>query len=244
MRSVRVALLLLIATPTAATGALQAEDLYSPGDGLVTFDDVTNLRWLDLSLTDGLSYNDILGGVGNAWQSLGWRHATTAEMCDLFVRYVATPSSCPQSGASPLPEGAADYLRLFMEPNSDPGDVTSLNGAFNDGSIGAGQGAIFLDPLNYFTVQAPLGISRDFHDDKIGNWLVQPIPEPSTALLVGCGLGVLAGTRRRRAAQPWGPTNFTFQRGGKPRPSCEQSSLGAARRTELRGNARRRGHQR
>ena len=59
------ALVLLVSVQSNA--ALVERDLFSPGDGLVTFDSSSGLEWLDMSLTLELSYNDVIGGVGNTW---------------------------------------------------------------------------------------------------------------------------------------------------------------------------------
>jgi len=184
------AVLSLVFTVDQAAAALFEIDLSSAGDGLVTLDDTSGLLWLDGGLTDGLSYNDVVSGTGNQWYAQGWRHATTPEMCGLFRRYVVAIDPCPDPLVTALPSGAADYLLGFMEPNSDPGDPLALNGAFDDGpeSIHVGQGAIWLGVPEHIVVQAPNGVSADVHQPSIGNWLVRPIPEPSTVVLVAAGL--------------------------------------------------------
>jgi len=74
---------------------LQQIDLYSPGDALITRDTGTGLDWLDVPLTVGLSYNNIIAGSGG-WIDDGWRHATTAEVCDLMQKLdAAYPPTCP-----------------------------------------------------------------------------------------------------------------------------------------------------
>ena len=59
-RLLLVAATLLIA-PGVAGATLFEEALLSPGDGLITRDDTGGLLWLDLGLTDNLSY--LLGSL-------------------------------------------------------------------------------------------------------------------------------------------------------------------------------------
>ncbi|MHC4504760.1 MAG: hypothetical protein ACYTFI_15755, partial [Planctomycetota bacterium] len=67
---------------------LQVADLATPGDGLVSRDTTAPgmLDWLDVTQTADLSWDDLLGGEGG-WLADGWRSATQAEICRLFVRY-------------------------------------------------------------------------------------------------------------------------------------------------------------
>ena len=90
---------LLFANPASA--ALIEQDLFAAGDGLITFDDQTGLEWLDLTETTNLSYNDVETD-GGGWLSLGFRHATGAEVCDLMAAYAAFDPGC---SGSPLGGG-------------------------------------------------------------------------------------------------------------------------------------------
>ncbi len=186
------ALIFLSAAPTDA--ALIEVDLNTPGDGLQTLDDTTALLWLDVGHTGNLSYNDIVNGDGNSWLADGWRHATTSEVCAFFSTYIVS-GPCPNSGIPvPFSEGDADGLLPFMSPNNST--ANALNGAFNDFSSSAGQGAV--DYLNnQWTVEAPNGVSAGLRTPFMGHWLVRPIPEPNTALLLSIGLVGLAAKRRR-----------------------------------------------
>jgi len=65
----------------------------------ITLDTETGLEWLDLDLTVGLSIEEVEGGAGG-WAAQGWRHASTAEVCDLFERYL--PPLFPPALSCPI----------------------------------------------------------------------------------------------------------------------------------------------
>ncbi len=62
--------------------------------GGVTRDTATQLDWLDVTTTVGLSMNDIAADVGG-YANAGWRHAKTIEVCDLFISHGAGLAPCP-----------------------------------------------------------------------------------------------------------------------------------------------------
>lgn len=68
----------VLAVPKVAVAALVERDLYAPGDGLITYDTETNLEWLDLSQTAGMSYNDVKNRTG-ALAGWNWANAGTLE---------------------------------------------------------------------------------------------------------------------------------------------------------------------
>ncbi|WDP89352.1 MAG: PEP-CTERM sorting domain-containing protein [Desulfobacter sp.] len=55
----------------------------TPGDALITRDTNTGLEWLDLSATDGMSYNDVL--VSQWYTEYGFHHATEEEFVGFFT---------------------------------------------------------------------------------------------------------------------------------------------------------------
>lgn len=68
---------------TSATAPLFARDLYITSDGLLTYDEQTNLEWLDWTATLGISAVDILSGSGG-WIANGFRFATRQEIAALI----------------------------------------------------------------------------------------------------------------------------------------------------------------
>ena len=65
--------------------AFTIEDLYTPGDGLITVDKATGLRWLDVTETTNNSWEDmqLLLAPGQIYE--GFRYATAAEFDQLII---------------------------------------------------------------------------------------------------------------------------------------------------------------
>ena len=75
-----------VAVVLVALGSLSVTqaDLISLGD--VTLDNTSGLEWLDLTETQGISFDQILAGTGGYLED-GWLPATGDQIDDLFLRY-------------------------------------------------------------------------------------------------------------------------------------------------------------
>src|SRR5262249_39635901 len=147
----------------------------------------TGLDWLDLTATRDVSYNDIEADVGG-WISLGFRHATVPELCGLFGTYALAPSPCPGS-TSQSGTRLVQTLQGFVGVTfSDDGRLIISDGLFDDGNVSdgmVGEGTLSSSPRSG---SSDAGVFEDawFADtvSQSGHWLVRPVPEPSTALLL------------------------------------------------------------
>ena len=63
-----------------------------------TRDEATGLDWLDVTETQGLSYDAIIAGAGG-WVAAGWRHARLQEVCDFFTTHAVAPADPCGSGS-------------------------------------------------------------------------------------------------------------------------------------------------
>jgi hypothetical protein len=89
-----IVLVMLASTvSTWAMADLKFADLSSPGDDLLTVDTQTNLVWLNLSQTRGLSLDQVTAA---GWFDQGFRMATEAQVVDLLQ------STSPIRGAAAL----------------------------------------------------------------------------------------------------------------------------------------------
>jgi hypothetical protein len=57
-------------------------------NGNFTTDDSTNLDWLDMSFSIGLSYNDVDNLLASGGVLDGWRYATSTELTTLVTNYI------------------------------------------------------------------------------------------------------------------------------------------------------------
>jgi len=168
-------------------------------NGTSTTDTDTNLEWLDLTATNGLSYADALLSTFDTID--GYRSATSLEVAQLFtdagigtqdnlarevdlagatallitLGCTLAPAVCATT-ANPSATGYAEWI---------PG--TGRRALYRTDSINGGRGAATIQ--SSFATGATAGV---------GTFLVRNVvPEPSTSLLLLGGLAML-GTRRRR----------------------------------------------
>jgi hypothetical protein len=194
MRHFALILLLLPALARPASAALVAVDLFAAGDGLVTRDTDSGLDWLDLPLTTSLSYDQIQAGAGN-WLAAGWRYATEAEVCHLWVTHGEAPS-CNSNTPGILQPDAAQALMTLLgtteNVSAGGGFVTvRVNGLYDDAtapatSVGLGRievSTVFGSGIfGRATSVAPNAIASNAFLNTRGSFLVRATPPVIPAL--------------------------------------------------------------
>jgi hypothetical protein len=208
-----IAIGLVIFCNTSAHAEFVSIDLLAPGDGLVTHDTVTGLDWLDLTFTIGVDPQEIWDGALGLADD-GWRHATTAEVCDLLGALGTAPPTCPGAGYLDDYAGAQalDLLGITIQRSQPYGDGTlyldELWGVFDDEGAQnpdlIGLAELSVDTHSSGWVNTFVGVYEDggrivsLSSDK-GNFLVRPVPEPSTPVQLAAGAMMLAtlGWRHR-----------------------------------------------
>jgi hypothetical protein len=190
-------------------------DLYSVGDHLLTLDTETNLQWLDLPVTENLSYNTVLALIGGTVfpefsypDLVGFRYATMDEVIEL-----AENAGLPGTSNNYSNEyyAAAEWFQWFLGETYEFKCQTYSRGlvgdAYTDGehtSVTIGS----IDSRRYGMVQyGDIGLPDYDKNPYIGSYLVRcdvtpppsaPVPEPGTILLVGTGLVGFAGLGRKK----------------------------------------------
>lgn len=184
---------LIFATPMAANAVLINQ-------GNTTLSTDTNLEWLDLTLTQGISYNAALASTYVV--NDGFRHATRAEVEAMFLEAgFATTNNVN----NPINDPAAQLLLNLMGCTANCGTVNALGRGFaiwdanfrirpnyHLSGLGAGAAVVSLFTSNGGLIDVTSGhyLVRDFQP--------VPIPSPGTLALLGLGLTVTWLARRRR----------------------------------------------
>lgn len=189
----RFLLLLLIVAAVPVLGArpilLVSRDYAVKGDGLLTYDTVTRLEWLDLTATKGLTGNEVLSGAGG-WVLDRFRYPTGDELSVLFLHaglgstsdvwmqelYAPARDFLSLIGATRVnePNGPALYSEaagLYRNPFAFPGNgmsiavVATLAGwVLPDGTVGSS---------GYLQHRQAYSTGLDDRNPTIGHWLVR-----------------------------------------------------------------------
>ena len=198
-------LIMMLLTGRPAAGGLVAADYQTPGDALLTLDPDTGLEWLDLTLTAGWSYNEIVAGALGLLTTEGFRYATTAEVGAFFEHAGLLINQLewlePVDAAEALLQliGTTyqdDYDQVTFGYTADPSPFVAANQTIS--SVGIHD----FDGIRSYAAVATLNDSygADSSHISVGSWLVRPalIPEPGSGLLLIAGSAALLGLKRKR----------------------------------------------
>lgn len=210
----------VVAAAVAVSASLASAQLLEVdsefGMGSVTRDVAQNLDFLDVTISTGLSFNDVTAAFASGGVFEGWRHATRLEVATMVNNWGFSP-------AVPLNDvGALVVADQFTDPFD--GLVTLLGPTIDassnpSNSFRTSNGLTATDPgtqLNHVVrledrLQSVNSFARDVYEggnitltgdeatSQIGHFLVRTVPAPGAlAIFAGAGLAAAQARRRRR----------------------------------------------
>lgn len=190
-----LAILAVFASGTPGTAALVSVDLNAPDDDLLTRDTVSNLEWLDLPVTAGLTYNEVISGVGG-YTGLGFRHATASEVDAVLMQFGLQPNSDGSFNAGRAFQeffGCTDYCSTGMRESLGIAEAVPFNPL----------NKISRNVVTDITGNPPytsVGVSQVGVDTPVPHFLVRAhVPEPRSLLFLILTCSALSLTRSRDA---------------------------------------------
>lgn len=203
-----VLVVILMGWVSAVQAILIEKDLYSNGDGLITYDSKTGLEWLDLTETINLNFNDVFektlsGGIYDDWQI-----ANNADVTQLWNNAGINIITFNLLASNYEP---VNYLLDFLgRTHFDPIVVDySLSWGRTNNSYSANMHNVTLlwetDLYNRPEGLAAINTNpqqqpNDVSSPTMGTYLfrVAQIPEPPAIAIMGLGLLGLFGVSRRK----------------------------------------------
>ncbi len=164
-------------------------------NGISMIDTATGLEWLDLTQTQGISWN---AAEASAFVTTGgYVHATVDQVTTLFTNagFLTTDNA---TNALNVP--AATELLTKLGCTQFCGTINATGRGFADST------GIFVSRPNYHTNGLGAGAAiislqtsnLDLVDTTAGHFLVRAVPVPAAVWLFGSGLLGLAGIARRK----------------------------------------------
>ena len=187
-----------------AYAAFSSHDDATFGSNAIVVDGQTQMEWLRLDATFGMSFDQVASQMDAGETFAGFAIASAADVTTLFKDGNVWAPLSPQGGASALAAGSA-FGSLFGRFDTGTSFVSQGMTSMATGPGGFLERAFGVSYRPGATVSSfdDAGYARYDAFDRVGTWLVRtvpPVPEPSTYLLFGLGLlalGVVAPRVRR-----------------------------------------------
>lgn len=180
-------------------------------NGDYTTDTISGLDWLDLSFTEGLSYNDVSDGLAYGDEPQGWRMAKLAEAQNLFEQFGFPVDDLFNTELTPEYSDAFNTMVSYIGTNLGTGSYSGAY-AFVDGYTQVEclqvYGCQNFSSSIWVYKRGENGIDIDTDgfnftpiDDTIGALMVRDpvsVPLPASVWLFASALVGMAGLKRKK----------------------------------------------
>lgn len=145
MKQILIIAALLGASVLSLATPLTSRDYAAPGDGLLTYDPVSGLEWLDVNTVTGQSFDQVQSGP---WYQAGFTHASTEQIFAFYADAGIADEEWVTSSRAELIAipGVQDALAYFDMTSSV--DASLNGGAFQLAMSGTTYNAAPI-PVNY-----------------------------------------------------------------------------------------------
>ncbi|MBU0910596.1 MAG: hypothetical protein KKA54_08825 [Proteobacteria bacterium] len=207
---------LILGPGASAWGSLVARDLVpGSGDGLLTFDPLTGMEWLDLSATRGLSYAAISNASSGNLVDSGFRYADANDLWLFYqhagVDFLGKPADYSTHAASYYARNEAGVKNLLrcMSPTIAFGSFQEAVGMYvlydaNGNFLQLRAASVHLNEdafESWVTISdTPYSPTVNTSSSLYASYLVRdplPTPLPGAVIFLGSGLAALSVLSRR-----------------------------------------------
>jgi hypothetical protein len=195
--------MLVLSTPLRAVQILTGDSAF--GANTLTIDTSSGLAWLNVTLTAGMSYNQVLAATLPGGEFQGFRYATAPEVLALY-----NDAGIPGRGIYPVSTPAAQSIRSLVSlvgvtftQYGNPGAI-GITGTVDSAGVELSS-ALYCTMENGTTGYLVTGVPSDatgygvtYGTPTVGSWLVYSVPEPASCCIVALsGLSLLLFRRRK-----------------------------------------------
>jgi hypothetical protein len=179
------------------SAALQSASDPRFGVDTLTLDTSTGLTWLDLTISRGLSYNQVLAATQPNGAFAGFRIATLPEVTNLFYSAGFVVGFYPESVTTT--ESIGSLLSLLGQTSSQDGRPETF-GITGTSYLGLGHRSfgvdfLYADGVPEYNIWSSGASGDDWGSYSLGTWLVETVPEPATRDLGMLAVFILIGWR-------------------------------------------------
>jgi len=194
-----VAAAMLVSSAPLRAGLILTDDP-SFGANTLTIDTSSGLAWLNVTLTVGMSYNQVLAATLPGGEFQGFRYATAPEVLDLY-----NDAGIPGNGFYPLSSPAVPSIQSLVSlvgvtftQYGNPGVIGITGTAYLPGVELSSSLYCTMEngTTGYLVNGAPSGYGVTYGTPTVGSWLVYSVPEPASWCIGAlCGLSLLLSRR-------------------------------------------------